>query len=75
MPRNLDRRVEALVPVDEPGLQARLEEILDVNLADDTLAWTLDADGAWTHVPRRRHRRHPRCASRRSPRTGSASRA
>ena len=50
MPRNLDRRVEALVPVDEPDLQRRLEEILDVNLADDTLAWELHADGCWTRV-------------------------
>jgi polyphosphate kinase len=50
MPRNLDRRVEALVPVDEPELQERLEAILEVNLADDTLAWELDADGSWHHV-------------------------
>ena len=50
MPRNLDRRVEALVPVQDPDLQARLQEILDVNLADDTLAWTLGADGAWQRV-------------------------
>ena len=50
MPRNLDRRVEALVPVDEPELQARLEEILRVNLADDTLAWELDEHGHWHHV-------------------------
>ena len=50
MPRNLDRRVEALVPVDEPELQARLDEILEVNLSDDTLAWTLDGDGTWHHV-------------------------
>ena len=50
MPRNLDRRVEALVPVDEPGLQARLDEILEVNLADDTLAWELDAHGRWTRL-------------------------
>jgi len=52
MPRNLDRRVEALAPVDDPLLQARLEEILAVNLADDTLAWTLGPDGEWEHVPR-----------------------
>ena len=51
MPRNLDRRVEALVPVTDPSLQARLDEILAVNLSDDTLAWTLDADGDWNHVP------------------------
>jgi polyphosphate kinase len=50
MPRNLDRRVEALVPVDEPDLQERLEGILEVNLADDTLAWILQPDGQWVHV-------------------------
>ena len=50
MPRNLDRRVEALVAVDEPELQARLDEILEVNLADDTLAWQLHTDGGWTRV-------------------------
>jgi polyphosphate kinase len=52
MPRNLDRRVEALAPVEDPLLQARLEEILDVNLSDDSLAWTLGPDGDWEHVPR-----------------------
>ena len=51
MPRNLDRRIEALVPVDEPDLQARLDEILEVNLADDALAWELDAQGRWEQVP------------------------
>ncbi|MGQ0433039.1 MAG: RNA degradosome polyphosphate kinase [Microthrixaceae bacterium] len=50
MPRNLDRRVEALVPVVEPDLQARLQEILDAALADDTLAWELGPDGTWTHL-------------------------
>ncbi|MDQ3897568.1 MAG: RNA degradosome polyphosphate kinase [Actinomycetota bacterium] len=51
MPRNLDRRVEAMTPVDDPKLQRRLQEILDVTLADDTLAWELGVDGAWTKVP------------------------
>jgi polyphosphate kinase len=50
MPRNLDRRVEAMTPVDDPDLQRRLQEILDVNLADDTLAWELDGEGAWCKV-------------------------
>ncbi|MCD9625582.1 RNA degradosome polyphosphate kinase [Rhabdothermincola salaria] len=49
MPRNLDRRVEALVPIDEPALQARLVEVLDVNLADDSLAWSLGPDSTWHH--------------------------
>jgi len=51
MPRNLDRRIEALAPVGAPALQARLREILDVNLADDTLAWVLGNDGGWSRVP------------------------
>jgi len=50
MPRNLDRRVEALVPIEDPGLLAQLDEILEVNLADDTLAWTLRPDTTWSHV-------------------------
>jgi polyphosphate kinase len=52
MPRNLDRRVEALVPIEAPELQERLTEILDVNLADDLLAWELRSDGTWHHVAR-----------------------
>ena len=50
MPRNLDRRVEVVVPVDDPDLQDRLREVLEVNLADDTLAWRLVADGSWERV-------------------------
>jgi polyphosphate kinase len=50
MPRNLDRRVEALVPVQDPILAERVEEILRTNLEDDTLAWELGADGGWTRV-------------------------
>jgi polyphosphate kinase len=51
MPRNLDHRVETLVPVDDPDQQARLHEVLDTVLADDVLAWQLHADGTWVHVP------------------------
>ncbi|MFQ5522686.1 MAG: polyphosphate kinase 1 [Acidimicrobiia bacterium] len=47
MPRNLDRRVEVLTPVEDPDLQFRLDEILDVVLADDDLAWELHPDGSW----------------------------
>jgi polyphosphate kinase len=50
MPRNLDRRVEAVAPIERPELKARLQEILDVNLADDVLAWRLDGDGRWEKV-------------------------
>jgi polyphosphate kinase len=47
MARNLDRRVETLVQIDDPALQARLEEILAVNLEPNALAWTLGPDGEW----------------------------
>jgi polyphosphate kinase len=59
MPRNLDTRVELLAPVEDPELQAELEDTLERCLADDTFAWTLDADGVWT----RRYGR-TRCAHR-----------
>jgi len=48
MGRNINRRVEALVPVDAPALRDRLQEIVDVVLSDDCLAWELSGDGRWT---------------------------
>jgi polyphosphate kinase len=55
MERNLDRRVEALLDVTSPELQARLREILEINLADDELAWELGPDGTWDKVPDAKH--------------------
>ena len=49
MPRNLDRRVEVAVPVVHPGLRARLDEIIDLSLRDDTLAWRFDGT-SWTRA-------------------------
>jgi polyphosphate kinase len=40
MTRNVDRRVEALVPVAERALQRELDHVLDVGLADGQLAWS-----------------------------------
>lgn len=48
MPRNLDHRVELVVPVEDPGLRAELLDVLERCLADDANAWELGADGAWT---------------------------
>jgi polyphosphate kinase len=53
MDRNLDRRVEAVVPVVHPDLQARLAEIIEVELSDDQLAWELDSEGRWHRAPSR----------------------
>jgi polyphosphate kinase len=50
MPRNLERRVEVTVPVLDPALCARLDEILQAGLEDDVLAWDLGSDGTWTKV-------------------------
>ena len=49
--RNLDRRVEAMIPVADPDAVEQLEEILQLNLADDTQSWALDADGTWSRIP------------------------
>jgi polyphosphate kinase len=49
--RNLDHRIEALVPVRDADLQARLEDILTLGFADDTFSWTLGRDGSWSRVP------------------------
>jgi polyphosphate kinase len=54
MERNLDRRIEVLVPVHDPELQARLMEILDLIFADDTNTWALRPNGRWTRIPQRR---------------------
>ena len=50
MERNLDRRIEVLVPIFDPELRARLEETIGLNLADDTNSWELQADGRWERV-------------------------
>ena len=47
MPRNLDRRVEALVPVLDPALRDRVAAVLDLNLSEETRAWELGPDGTW----------------------------
>ncbi len=45
-PRNLRRRVEVLAPVDDPGLAARLDRILEVEWSDPR-AWELSPYGAY----------------------------
>jgi polyphosphate kinase len=52
MPRNLDTRVELIVPVEDPDLRDDVLDALQRCFADDTGAWELRADGSW-------HRRKP----------------
>ncbi len=54
MPRNLDRRVEAIVPIEEPSLQAELAEIMKICLEDNRQAWDMQPDG--TYVLRHRQK-------------------
>jgi polyphosphate kinase len=49
MPRNLDRRVEATVRVLDPRLQAKLQHVLDLCLADRRQAWELRGE-RWTRL-------------------------
>ncbi len=47
MPRNLDRRVEAVVPVEDPEITKDLQEILANMLSDNRQAWDLQPDGRY----------------------------
>ncbi len=48
MSRNLDDRVEAISPVEDPALRRKLCGILEILLNDGRQGWVLNADGAYT---------------------------
>jgi polyphosphate kinase len=52
MTRNLDARVEAAVPIEDPRLREEIKAILDLQLADDCKAWDMRSDGSY-------HQRRP----------------
>ena len=52
MPRNLDRRIELMIPVEDKGSAEKLSQILTTCLADTKQSWTLLSSGAY-------ERRHP----------------
>jgi polyphosphate kinase len=52
MHRNLDRRVESLVLVGDPGHSAKLRELIAMGMDDRTSSWWLDGDGTWTRHAR-----------------------
>ena len=51
MPRNLVRRIELMTPILEETLAQKIEQILMLQLADNTLRWELQEDGNYTKVP------------------------
>ena len=52
MPRNLDRRVEALVRVSDSEQCRRLVGLMDLAMAESTSSWRLEPDGTWTRHTR-----------------------
>jgi polyphosphate kinase len=50
MPRNFDRRIEVLAPIENARLRAEIEAVFDALLADTRFSWRLEPDGSWTRV-------------------------
>lgn len=50
MPRNLDRRVEILFPVEDEDIQQRIQEILDIQLKDTIRASQMNSDGTYDRI-------------------------
>ena len=53
MPRNLDKRVEILFPVEDENLQQDIKNILDIQLHDTVKAHILKPDGSYEKVDKR----------------------
>jgi len=50
MPRNLDRRVELLIPVDDEKCRRKLQETLRTYFKDNTNAWEMQSDGSYQRL-------------------------
>ncbi len=74
MPRNLDTRVELVVPVESPELRAELEDTLERCLADDSFAWELHEEG-WQRRRRGDRSVHMELAERAARRAAAAAAA
>jgi polyphosphate kinase len=57
MPRNLDHRIEVVVPVEDLQVRNELEGIFKALLADNSQAWQLQADGSWERVTAKKSER------------------
>jgi polyphosphate kinase len=50
MPRNLDHRVEVVIPIEAARLRQELVAVFDSAFADNVSSWVLGPDGAWSRV-------------------------
>ena len=67
MQRNLDHRIEVLVPIENARARAEINAILDSALADDVNAWVLSASGEWERLtPGKKPHSHHETMMRRS---------
>ncbi|KAB1194139.1 polyphosphate kinase 1 [Haloferax sp. MBLA0076] len=50
MTRNLDKRVEAIAPVEDPDIREQLRFVLELGLADNRKAWEMNPDGSYEQL-------------------------
>ncbi|MFW6244608.1 MAG: RNA degradosome polyphosphate kinase, partial [Fibrobacterota bacterium] len=50
MPRNLDRRIELLIPIEDDSARTRLIDLISICLKDNTNAWKLSPDGTYERL-------------------------
>jgi polyphosphate kinase len=60
MPRNLEHRIEVVMPIEDGHVRNEIELVMKTLLADNSQAWELYADGTWQRLtPKKSERRRP----------------